>query len=387
MSSTKDYRAQTITIRRDNGKLSKTWLIAADIGYSAVKIMSHEVVASFPSYASRLGEDRGSFGTIPDSHIVYTDTATGEKWLVGQAAQDRISDRDTSVTEKALYGRERYDDPAFRVIVETGLALGMPAAGKGTAGDKEIVIQTGFPPEYQSDEEDLCAVFSGLHDFSIKIGEHEEVHYRFQILPKNVYTMPQPKGTLFSAVVDRNGVLIPSMKDCLMKNIMVFDGGFGTLDLFPICAGHLEECQTNDQLGMRRVLKETTMMLKKEYGIDISVPALHKYLTTGKARYHKKNVSKDIEFGDLLEEASKKVCKEALQWMSQVYELYEYEYLIITGGTGAAWEGTIREELSEMSTLKIINGNSTDSLGFVFANVRGYFLSRLITIRGEEKKS
>ena len=70
------------------------------------------------------------------------------------------------------------------------------------------------------------------------------------------------------------------------------------------------------------------------------------------------------------------VCEEAVAWLTQMFPLYEYDYLIITGGAGAAWSAKIREILKDMETLKIIDGNCNDTLPFVFANVRGYFLYR-----------
>jgi molybdopterin biosynthesis enzyme len=60
-----------------------------------------------------------------------------------------------------------------------------------------------------------------------------------------------------------------------------------------------------------------------------------------------------------------------------MFPLYEYDYLIITGGTSAAWANRIRETLKDMETLKIINGNCNDNIPLIFANVRGYYLYRM----------
>ena len=73
----------------------------------------------------------------------------------------------------------------------------------------------------------------------------------------------------------------------------------------------------------------------------------------------------------------------AVAWMTQMFPLYEYDYLIITGGTGAAWSQRIRDILKDMETLKIVNGNCNDTLPFVFANVRGYYLYRMTKLRGK----
>ena len=67
--------------------------------------------------------------------------------------------------------------------------------------------------------------------------------------------------------------------------------------------------------------------------------------------------------------------------MTQMFPLYEYDYLIITGGTGAAWSSRIREILKDMETLKIVDGNCNDTLPYVFANVRGYYMYRMTKMR------
>ena len=385
MLDTKKFRPDTVFQERKNGDNDKIWLIAADFGYSGVKIMSPTRIAWFPSYASRISVDRGFIGELPSTHIVYTNLENGEKWIVGKSAQDEISDRNTSITEKALFGRERYDDPMFHVIVEAGLAAGMMSGEYGNPAGKEIYVQTGYPPAYEADTDDLRDVIAGNHHFSLKIGNLPEQVFQFTILPENVYAMPQPMGSLFSVTVTMDGKRIPEMRNVMKSSCMVFDAGFGTLDLFPIKNGRLEDCQTNDNLGMKRVLKETASLLRKKHGIDVSVPALQKYLDTGKARYHRKNISRDIPFSDLLESASSRVCEEAVAWMTQMYGLYEYDYLIVTGGTSAAWMSYIKDAMKDMSTLKIVEGTNGDTLPPVFSNVRGYFLYRQAAIKVKAK--
>ena len=192
--------------------------------------------------------------------------------------------------------------------------------------------------------------------------------------------MSQPMGTLFSVSVDNDGRPIPDMRNLFKRNVIVFDAGFGTLDLFPIRNGRLEKSQTNQTLGMKRVMQQTCHKLQNQ-NVTLSVPALQKYLETGMARYHTRTASKNVPFGDLLKESSEQVCDMAVAWMTQMFPLYEYDYLIITGGTGAAWSSRIREILKDMETLQIVDGNCNDTLPYVFANVRGYYMYRMTKMR------
>lgn len=384
MFDTKPFKTKTEMNERENRTVEGTWTIAADIGYSGVKIMSPAYVACFPSFASRLAEDRGIIGEVDENYILYTDMKTGEKWLVGQYAQNSISDRDTSVSEEALFGRERYEDPMYRVIISTALGIGMlPGKTSGPTG-KVLHIQTGYPPAYEDDKDEMQDAFAGEHFFRLQIGTQNPIEFRFFVDRNRVHVMAQPMGTLFSVTVDNNGQPVPEKKDCLRKAVVVFDAGFGTLDLFPIKNGRLEKSQTNQNLGMKRVMQDTCTALN-DSGVNIEVPALQKYLETGFARYNTRKTSRNVPFGDILRESSKKICAEAISWMTQTLWLPEYDYLIITGGTADAWKDMIREELKEMETLEIIDGNCNDNLPYIFANVRGYYLYRIAKLQAAKK--
>ena len=70
--------------------------------------------------------------------------------------------------------------------------------------------------------------------------------------------------------------------------------------------------------------------------------------------------------------------------MAQVYPLNEIDYLVVTGGTGDAWEREIRNTFSGMDTLTILSGNQTDtSIPMILANARGYYMYRCSAL--EEK--
>lgn len=381
MIDTQRYKTKTYIKERVNTSADGKWVIAADVGYSGVKVMSPTLCVCFPSFASRITEDRGVMGDVGDNYIIYTDLSTGEKWLVGQYAQDAISDRDTSVTEEALFGRERYEDPMFKVVIRTALGFGLSRGNGGSPDGKELHIQTGYPPAYELDGEELVNAFSGEHWFSLQVGNARAKEFHLTIDKNRIHLMAQPMGTLFSVSVDNDGIPVKEMRSLFKRNVIVFDAGFGTLDLFPIRNGRLEKSQTNQNLGMKRVMQETCRKLQKS-GVNVSVPALQKYLSTGMARYHTRTTSKNVPFTDQLRECTDAVCSEAISWMTQMFPLYEYDYLIITGGTGAAWDAKIREELKDMETLTIIDGNCNDTLPLIFANVRGYYLYRTSKLKG-----
>ena len=122
---TKKFRTRTEQIVRSNVSVPDTWEIAIDVGYSAVKIFSNNIVAAFPSYAKRIDEDFEFVTFTPPEAILYRNLDTNEQWLVGAVAQERMDAEDTSDSESSLYGRKRYSDEMFKVFVETGRGVGM----------------------------------------------------------------------------------------------------------------------------------------------------------------------------------------------------------------------------------------------------------------------
>ena len=375
---TKSYKTKTILIEKNNGQLAGVYPVALDIGYSAVKIFSPNKIASFPSFATPY-VNKGIIGDLPSDFISYSDLETGENWLVGSNAQADTSTNESIESDEALFGRQRYYDPMFRVIACTGIGLAMMPNRHGDIGKRKLVIQTGLPPRYTNDSDDLREALTGRHHFTLRVGNNKPVEFDFTLSSEDISIMMQPMGTFFSVVKDSKNRYVSNIKDFISRNILIFDAGFGTFDLFLIKNHAVKDSQTFSNLGMKRVFQETIEKIKKEYGVTLSVSDMQKYLETGEVKiFDRKNFRSSLKpYGHLLEEASAAVCRQAVEKMAQVYPLNEIDCLVITGGTGAAWEREIRNTFSGMDTLTILSGNRNDtSLPFIFANVRGYYMYR-----------
>ena len=127
-------------------------------------------------------------------------------------------------------------------------------------------------------------------------------------------------------------------------------------------------------------------MISEKYGKEISIPALQKYLTDGSINVYDRKAltSKNHDISGILEQASIKVCNEAIDKLAE-RDLSAYRYLIITGGTGAAWADIIKERLKGLSTLKLCFANINDSsISIVFSNVRGYYMNRYAILEKEK---
>lgn len=379
--NTKRFRTRTEFIERNNGKIDGVWEIALDIGYSAVKGFSPSSINCFPSYIKRIDDTFQFAGTAPKESIVYKNLETNDMYLVGAVAQNIMSSGDTNDSEAMLYGRDR----DTKVIAEVGLGLGCMSNEFGAYSGERIVVQTGLPERYMDDQSSIIESLAGEHHFALRIGNNAWQKFHFTIAEDDVYVMSQPKGSLFSVCINKDGRFHADAANYLSSSVLVFDPGFGTLDIFSIVAGTVGRGETFSDLGMKRVLQETTKLIKSYYKEtdninlpDIPVPLMQKYLESGNIRYENKKelIAKDLPFDKLLAQANNKVCEEAIARMAQAINLIDYNYMIVTGGTGAAWLRYIQEKFKNFSTLKILCANQNDDLPFIYSNVRGYYLYR-----------
>ena len=384
--NTNQFRTKTISKARKNPGVGGKWGIAIDVGYSAVKVMSPNGFFSFPSVAVKVpyGTADSTFGKLSNSSIAYRDDK-GNEYLIGEDAEKELKGNDSATS--ILYTRDRYNHEEFLVISEVGLGLGAMENQYGAPAKSTYHVMTGLPPEYMEEDEPIIKeVFSGSHKFSLKLGNKAEwIEFNISLKQDNIKVMAQPMGSLISIATDANGGMTEKAKDYMSSNILIFDPGFGTLDTFEIRNHRLGSNKTWANLGMRRVLQETVDELKKKYSVNTTVSSLEVdldkgYVVVADKRTH---ASKKQEFAEILENANRKICEDALNAIDSCYDyLSQYDYLVIAGGTGAAWEKLIRERYKAMETLTIINANVNDSnMDSIFSNVRGYYMSLLSELK------
>ena len=168
------------------------------------------------------------------------------------------------------------------------------------------------------------------------------------------------------------------------KNIIIADIGFGTFDPYGVVNREkvLEESINN--LGMKRVLEVASEYIYKEFNMDIKIPQMRKCMKDGyfKIVDIQQMTSKKIPLDNYIERACKEV---ATQAATKLYEMagyfQDYDILVVTGGTGAAWFDYFKEALAGMEDLKIIPGNDGNELPIYYANARGYYMSAYRRLR------
>lgn len=195
---------------------------------------------------------------------------------------------------------------------------------------------------------------------------------------EDVAVMSQPAGTMNSIMFDDEGNERPTAKAMMCKNLIIADFGFGTFDPYGVINRKkvLEESINN--LGMKRVLEVASSYIYNDYHMDIRIPQMRKYMKDGYVKVVdiQNMISKRVPLDNYIERACMQVAEEATKKLYEVASYFnDYEVLIVTGGTGAAWFDFIKEKLSGMDGLDIISGNDGNSLPIYMANVRGYYMS------------
>lgn len=386
MIHTSNFKTKTEIRTRQNPKKKGFWDIGLDLGYSGVKGFSPNKEFCFPAFAKKVPEGLMTIAKPSDKDIQYKDLETGDVWDVGEAAQSRSSTNDS---ELALFGRVRYFNEMFQVLAKVGLALGLMENKFGGPGDDIVSIETGLPPEYiKSDTADLKEALAGEHHFALKLGAKEWQEFRFIIAESQIDVMDQPMGTMVSISTASNGHPSADAKNYFTSKVLIMDAGFGTLDIYNIDNGKIiTKPETIDDMGMKQVFKQTIADIYDLYQKEITITGMQELLESGELKVRKKadkhSATKAVgttrvNFSDILEQNNKNVCLSALNHICNTYDgLVEHDYIVITGGTCAAWNPIIRDFFAENETLTILSGSHNDDLPAIYANVRGYYMRAL----------
>lgn len=371
----KSLRTQQEIIARRNKTLPRKWVLGIDAGFSSLKGIAPNKYFCFPSFVQKVDPKAFTLGNEKD--ILYRDDSG--TYLIGTSAQNQIALDDTNETETELYARNRYSNKKFAIVVATGIAIGISENLYGRKSDEqEIVIQTGLPTAYiLKDRKAIEKTFSEHYVFELKLGLGNWKKYDIQVKPENVYVMPQPAGTLYSVVVDENGHNLPDAKEFFSKNILIADVGFGTFDPYGLINRKLVLKESLSNIGMRRILAETSGFIRDLYGEDIRVPTMQKYLEKGYIDILDEETmqTESVQLAPLVEKASELVFQEAISTLKNMTNfMRDYDILILTGGTCSLWMEKFMDHFKGMKSLTIIPGNRNDKLPLLYANVRGYYM-------------
>lgn len=359
---------------KEHASIKNKHIIGLDMGYSGPKCYHAKGNFVFPNYCKKITGD--IFGNLGKNDIIYEDITTNERYCVGEMAIKSLTD-DAIVHEDALFGRNHYLQKDYKVIFETALGI---ALWNETTDGSDVFLQMGLPPAYMlKDEPYLRQVVEGEHKFKLTLLSEEKT-FDIALNKESIDIMSQPMGTFNSLLFDDAGAFTPKAKELMRSNLLLFDCGFRTLDTFFVKANQLESKDSNNSLGMYRILSEVRNDLKEQLSVDIGIIAMQNALKTGVVRVNDLTTfsTKEYDIYPFLEKASKKVCAEAIESLKDY--IFDIRFLIMTGGTSEAWLDMFKDKLKN-APIEILTGKESSNLPLIYQNARGYYFNALYKSR------
>lgn len=347
-------------------------LCGLDIGYSGIKIQSPCNASIIPSIVVKARNDSPLL--INGEDIRYRDEK-GQMWYVGSLAKKTLLYGSTAIKSTTLLGRQRVQSEEFLVQSRIGFFFaklrGLPEGGYDM-DERLLKVQTGLPPEFiVQDTETLLQRLAGEHSFYVRIGKRPWLNVKVKLERRDIHVCKQPFGTLMSSVISEAGVMTnPAL---LKKNVLILDAGFHTTDTYHFIQGAKEGASlTWENYSMQEVYQRTCSDILRASGnkADVSVYNLEKAFDSGVIHYGPKKEPYDFKknfYGNL-----RSVCNELLQELNAAYDnMINVDVILLTGGTGVAWERYIRDFYKDTKALEIIlSGEGREAAR---ANVRGYY--------------
>ncbi len=384
-----EYKTKTEIINRTfpgingNNQFKSTVVVAIDGGYSSVKGISKNKAFCFSSFCLPAPDDFEIIGEMKDNDILFRDNKTDAIWLIGATAEHLLDSKSIDQTaDSTLFERYRYNSTEYKTIMLAG--IGVALAGNNFSSDKKLLLQTGLPSTYKdTDTNKLKTALTGDYDISVKIGKSSWESFSFSLNKDNIAVMEQPQGTLVASAFGKDGKGILTSRGTL-----ILDVGFGTEDIFSVRAGFKNSHATYRDTGMRAVFAETIASLKKTNPeLSLQVFELQTYLERGEIILFDRETlqTTKIPFEKELEEVNDRLTKTSVQRLLREYgDLLNYEYLIVTGGTGESRYEKIKNMLSGLQHLKVIPANiNYPNLSCIYSNVIGYYLYAVTNVNKE----
>ncbi len=320
--------------------------IGLDMGYGFIKIDDGREGHVFPSVVGEgesgmpmtLGSSQR--GGSNELRISYG----GKSYLLGDYAirHSRLAHRGLSPT------RTEGDD--LKILFLGALSL----YARETINNFYVV--TGLPPGRMHMADDLVRQLRGDHEVVRYVGPSR---FGVSIRLERIEVVPQPVGSFWSEVLDERGQMRAD-HPLLNGRVGIMDIGFRTSDFATVIDGEYSPafCKTVP-LGISFGYEEIAQELSTQYGLEREQYTLDEAIIQGQVNVNGRPVDivelRDRIFGDI---ATKLLVEARSMWQIQ-----DYDHIIITGGGGRVLERYLRPELPQAQLAQ----------DPVTANARGYY--------------
>lgn len=153
--------------------------------------------------------------------------------------------------------------------------------GVGLCSDSQepLNVVTGLPVEYlRRDTRRLKEMIQGVHE--ITFHEYDGKDRTRQIIINKIYVIPQPIGSIFNLIFDKNGKIRD--KGLAAQKLGVVDIGFRTTDLSIFNRlRYIERGSATLNTGISRYYSALANMLRRESNINLELYRIFKFLESG----------------------------------------------------------------------------------------------------------
>ena len=320
------------------------------MGYGFIKANDGRDGKVFPSVVGEGSSDGGiglSLGAAARSEDGENDlriTFGGKTYFLGELAvrHSRIAHRGLSAT--------RAEGNDLKVLFLGALSLYCREPMN------EFLVVTGLPPGRMHLADDLISRLKGDHT----ITRHQGGQAReYGIRLEKIEVVPQPLGTYWSEVLDNRGNLRADSR-LLRGKIGVIDIGFRTTDFATIIDGEYATAWSRTvPIGISNGYDGISSALATQFGFERETYALDNAVIAGQISVS----GRMVDITELRDHVFGEVATKLLVEAQSLWQLPEYDCVLITGGGGYALERYLRPHLPQSM---LVNEP-------VSANARGYF--------------
>ncbi len=315
--------------------------IGLDIGFGFVKATDGRKSVIFPSTVGESRNIRYNTGINNNSNIMDNLTIELEenKYFIGN-----LANKQSDIVMSTL-SQSRVNSIEHEALICTALGLLNPQ------GDA-LNIVTGLPINEYSDDmkEKLTNHLKGSHVFMLN-----EKPY-FYIINK-CKVIPQPFGTIFDQLLSKQGDILKP--DYANTTLGVIDVGFRTSD-FAVAdkLEYMDRMSSSSNIALSSAYKLITRELNSRYGITKPLYQLDQVV-------REKEISikgQKVDLSPLIKEAFQLTVQNIIGEISLLWNTWELDLILITGGGGIALYDYLSGQLDK--TILVKSGQ--------FSNVNGY---------------
>lgn len=319
--------------------------IGLDVGYGFIKVTDGHEGFVFPSVVGdgnpgvplRLGFDQPA--VTDDIRL----TVDGRMYFVGNLAirQSRLAYRGLSAT--------RAEGNDIKVLFLSALSLFCQDPLS------RFSVVTGLPPGRMHLVDDLVGRLRGEHHVARHSGQ---VTREMTIRIDQIHVVPQPLGAYWAQVLDKRGQLREGAT-LAEGRVGIVDIGFRTSDFVAVADGeYVPDWSRTVPIGLATAYDEISAQLSTQYGLERAPYALDSSVIAGFVNI----AGRRVDITELRDRAFADVATKLLVELQSLWQLAEYDQVLLTGGGGPALEKYL---LSHMPQGVVVEDPMT-------ANSRGY---------------